>query len=524
MDDSAQEPRHLAAPMGFTPRPWLLTFAAATILYACTAQRSVGWQDSGFFQWRVLTGAYHSDGGMATAHPLYIAAGQAVARFPIGSFCWRLNALSGVGMAVALANLVCLAALLTSRRWVGPTVAAMLAVAHTVWWLSTIAEVYTWVVAGLTAEIWLLALLLRRPSTVCLTGLALTSGLGWATHNFALLPLPVYLIVAVSLVVRRKLPWWSLIAAAAAYLIGAGLYLGMIVNFAVETGDGLGAVASALFGNHADQVTNIVGHTRFLKANLALSAMNFVNLLLPLALLGWVGFRRRLGTPLAAALGAVTLIHLVFFVRYPVPDQFTFILPLLVMIAIAAMVGLDMVADANRRWRISVVAACVATLAAGPLLYAAAPHLVRRLAGNAPRARELPFRNELRYWLVPWKHNERSAQQFTHAALAEATPHGVIMADGTSDPPLRLVHRMDNRYSEITIQCHGGPLPSYQRHPRAFRRELGDRPLYAVAPLPGHVPARLLRDANFTRQAGAVLYRAILDRPRAASKHDLRIQ
>ncbi|MCK4602605.1 MAG: DUF2723 domain-containing protein, partial [Phycisphaerae bacterium] len=229
---------------------WWLCLAVFSLLYLLTCQRGVSWQDSGMFQWRILQGDYSGNLGLALAHPLYIAAGRVLCHISPRHLPFLLNSFSGLGMAVALANLAAVGALLTGRRWIGLTSAAILAVAHTVWWLSTIAETYTWSVAGLTAELWLLVILLRRPRWGVLAALALINGLGWGMHNFALLPLPVYVTIAVALIIKRKLPAWSLATAAAAYILGAGLYIGMIIDLAIRTGDAAGAVRSALFGNY----------------------------------------------------------------------------------------------------------------------------------------------------------------------------------------------------------------------------------------------------------------------------------
>ena len=46
----------------------------------------------------------------------------------------------------------------------------------------------------------------------------------------------------------------------------------------------------------AEQVLNVAEVSKHMKANAALAAMNFANLLLPLAVIGWVAFRRRART------------------------------------------------------------------------------------------------------------------------------------------------------------------------------------------------------------------------------------
>jgi hypothetical protein len=153
------------APRGGVAGAWCLCVLIFSLFYALTCQQGVSWQDSGTFQWRVLTGDYVGRLGLALAHPLYIFVARIFDQIPMGSSAWRLNVFSGIGMSVALANLAGVLTLLTGRRWIGLLIATMLAVAHAVWWLSTLAEVYTWSVAGLTAELWLLAVLYTHFAT-----------------------------------------------------------------------------------------------------------------------------------------------------------------------------------------------------------------------------------------------------------------------------------------------------------------------------------------------------------------------
>ena len=429
---------------------WLLVFLVFTGLYALTAQRTVSWQDSGEFQWRALNADLTGTMGLARAHPLYIAAGHVLARISRDHFPWLINAFSGLGMAVALANLAALGTWLSGKRWIGLLVAAALGLSHAIWWLSTAAEVYTWSVAGLTVELCLLISLIRRPRWQPLALLALVSGLGLCVHNFALLPLPVYVAVAVWLTWKRRLPAWSWAAAAAAWLIGAGFYIGMTVDLAIQTGSPWEAVKSALVSDYSTLVLNVSKASKHAKVNAALSAMSFCNLLLPLALLGWVRLRRRLGGSCAAALWALAAVHIVFFVRYPVPDQFTFILPSMTMIAVASAVGLAEVASWGSR-RGAIVVVVFGLAAAGqPVLFAAAPSLARSFVGDLAKQRK-PFRDEARYWLVPWKHDERSAQRFAQKTLSEAEAGTVLEPDSTAVYPLLLVRELQGLGKDVII-------------------------------------------------------------------------
>jgi len=490
-------------------RTWYLCVVGFSILYLLTCQRGVSWQDSGMFQWRVLTGDYTGQRGLALAHPLYIAVAELLKHIPAGTLSGRLNFFSGLGMAVALGNLAVVISLLTGRRWTGLLVAAMLSVTHTAWWLSTVAEVYTWSIAGLTAELWLLVLLLRGGTWRTLTGLALVSGLGLGVHNFALLPLPVYLAVTVVLIARRRLAAWALGPAAIAWLAGASTYLGFVVNQAVVSGDAGAAIQSALFGGqYAADVLNATRVSRNFRANMALSGINLISMLVPLAVVGWVTMGRRLGRPLAAALGAVTIVEILFFIRYPVADQFTFILPTLVMISISAGVGLAAVADVSKRARTVAAALCVASVFIQPAVCAMGPAMLRTAGITIRRDRQLPFRDETRYWLVPWKHNEDSAQRFAVSALRQGR-NGVILTDSTSHYPLLVTRDATGEFQDVWIPDSHRPLPNYEDDPRGYRAALSGRPLYIVSPVQEGLSPKLLGDTEPVAcpQDSPVLYR-----------------
>lgn len=484
------------APAGNTARTWCFCVLIFSLLYAVTCQRGVSWQDSGMFQWRVVIADCVGERGIALAHPLYVDAAQILKAIPIGSLAGRLNFFSGLGMAIALANLAALLSLLTGRRWIGLLTAAMLSVAHTVWWLSTLAEVYTWSVAGLTAELWLIACLVRRPSWWPLTRLAFVSGLGLSLHNFALLPLPVYLILVIVLIVRRRLSAWSMVPGIAAWLAGAGLYLELVIRYAALTGDTYATVQSALFGRYAAQVLNASSLSQNFKANMALSALNFISMLGPLAIVGWLRMARRLGRTMAVVLGSVTVIELLFFIRYPVPDQFTFILPTLVMVGLSAGIGLSVLADASRRVRTTVILLCIASLVVSPAIYAAGPALLRAADVSVRRGRKLPYRDEMRYWLVPWKQNEDSAQRFAVSALAQGSPDSFIQADSTSVYPLLVVQSTNPKFADVRVSEFQQLLPSYQDDPQGFRRALGDRSFYVVSPKQEGLSPELLNDTR----------------------------
>jgi len=489
---------------------WGVVFLCAFGLYLGTAQREISWQDSGMFQWRILTADYTGALGLALAHPLYILVAQLLRLLPVENPAWPINAFSGLGMAVALANFSCLARALTRSVWIALAVTGMVMFCHAAWWLSTVAEVYTWVVAGLTTELLLLIRLNRVPATRHITLLALVSGLGWSLHNLALLPVPVYIATHLLMVRRGQLPPASIAAAAIAFVAGSSLYLGLTAQVWLTTGQPATALASALFGHYREAVLNIHTGAGYWRINAALSGLSFLNVLLPLAVVGWLNLTATVGRPTAVALSAITGIEGLFWVRYPVPDQFTFILPTLVMVAVAAAVGLRVLVDRHGVWRSIAVAGTVLSIIGMPIVYGMLPHIVDEGGRAAPRARTLPFRNELNYWIQPWKHHETSARQFAAAALTEASPDGIILADETSVYPLLLMQQRRADAQHVTIQHQGEPLPSYDADPVGFVRATAGRTVFVVSPVAGYMPpgmTGLLKEATFALPPGGVLYR-----------------
>jgi len=390
--------------------------------------------------------------------------------------------------------------------------AALLGLAHTPWWLATITETYTLSLALFSVELLCLISLLRRPGGAKLALLTGVCGLGLCVHNLALLALPVYAIVAITLASRKKISLWWLPAASITFIMGAGIYISMILTVAFDKG-GYFAITSALFGNYTKQVLNINSTSGQFSANAVLMGMNCAGLMVPLALVGWVRFRRFLGGAMAAALGGITLIHAVFVLRYSIPDQFTFLLPTLMMAAIAAGVGISTIADRSRRAKRAVIAACAVSLVLGPVFYAFAPSLSRRLGHNVVRHGK-PYRDELRYWLVPWKADENSAERFATDALdfaeqriAAGQSGVVIICDSTSEYPLLVTQRLTHRVKGIRILTGIGKwLADYDKDPTIFHARLAGKELYVVSPNLAGISDKMRKNFNF-KPIGKVLFK-----------------
>lgn len=481
-----QSPRRLDWPVG---RAYVVTVLLAACLYGLTAQRGPTWQDSGYHQLRALRLDLNNPLGLALSHSLMIVAAQPL-KFLFGPALLPtvMNIVSGIGMAIAVANVLLLGYWLTGRPAAAILAAAMLAVCHTAWWLATISETYCWVTTGLTTELLLLVSLLANPRPWKLLLLMLISGLGFSLHNLALLPLPVYAVTAVLLVARRRVPAWALLAAVACWLCGAALQLGLVIQAGLSNGWGW-AINSALFGSEwAPKVASLSPHR--LKGGVIYVLLNWPFLSLVPVLLGWWLMPGRAGRAMGTALGTIAAIELIFGIRYDVPDQFMFLLPAYALLAIGAAVGIDRLLALPARARRVAMVLVVASLALTPVLYGLAPWVMTRMGRSLRHGYHLPYRDENRYWITPWKFNEHSADRFARGALAVAAPDGVILASGTMGPPIMVVQAALGLSPQVTIEMMEEPrlgiIPPLKElildDPAQVARIVNGRALFIVAP------------------------------------------
>jgi hypothetical protein len=436
-------------------RAYVIALVLAGCLYGLTAQRGVGWQDSGYHQLRALRRDLINPMGLANSHPLMILAAQPI-KWLLGpaNLPAAMTLASSLGMAIAVANVLLLGYRLTGRMLAAALAAAMLAVCHTAWWLATITETYCWIAAGLTTELLLLISLIKNPRPWKLVLLLLINGLSVSLHNLALLALPVYAVTAVLLVVRRRLSVWVLPAGVAVWLLGTSIILALIVRQAQVDGWGQ-AISSALFGcmwksNVFSLRLNVLG------SGLCCALLNWPFLSLLPVLLGWWLMPKKAGKAIAVALGAVAAIHVAFALRYEVSDQFMFFLPAYTLFALGAAVGIDRFLSLPRAARRVAVTLIIGSLVMTPVLYGLTPWVLAR-SGHPFRNWHLPNRDEGRYWITPWKFNETSAQTFCQDALRTAAPDGVIVALGVMSFPLKAAQTAEGLAPGVTIETNEEP-------------------------------------------------------------------
>lgn len=421
-------------------------FSAFLMLYALTCQRGVGWQDSGIFQYSALSGITvlpvdSCGGGLAVVHPTYRIAVHMFSRcFPEPLRVYAANLFSGAGMAVALGLLFCLLRRLTGDVKAAVAATVTLGLAQMPWWLATIAEVYTWSLMFLFAELLCLLNASEDKRARWWAALAFVNGVHLSVHNLALLNLPVYGVFffrtyrrePLSAVCRR------VATCAGMWLCGAAVLLRFFFKDVGVTHSVAVSLKSLLVGqNFGGKVMGTGGVSwRLAVMNWGLAGVSLMN---PCWLFALLGFKRQdtarntsfRMSGYRACLLALTVIHFLFWVRYFVPDQVTFVLPTLGLLAIWMGIGIASygLRIANGKWWAVLAVGVVSSVGIPPMLVSAA-------RAHVTRVRELPFRDEARYWLVPWKQNENSAQRFADTLRESLQEGDVLIGDLTAANPL----------------------------------------------------------------------------------------
>lgn len=462
--------RQLEVPVSTKYRYTFWTMTSAIVFYGLTCATGVLWQDSAMFQHRVRFFDIRGESGLPLAHPLYVLLASAFTTKGIsGNHAHYVNLFSSLCGAITLTVTILLLLNITKSR-IGAIVGTIsLAVSHTFWTHSVIAEVYNLYALGLVIELFCVDRFLKTRNKRWFIAAVFVNGLNISNHLLAILHAPVYAVLLFRSLKSGVMKPGVTGPLAIAFLAGASPYLWLIGENIVGGQGVVSALSEALVG--PAERANKVLETRFSFARQAVRtaqyfAMNFPTPIVLLAIVGaWHAFRSTMRRDMAWVLAGVFLIDFVFAFRYPVPDQFVFFTPAYVVVAI--LIGLGAADIWKRVQRVPtltlssrMMAAALVICALLPIgVYAAAPTLMRGAGFSIGAKREIPFRDTLAYFIQPWKINDHSAQQFADAALAIAAPDGLLYADTTIKNVLVYVRDAQGKHAGVTLTTGHDTIP-----------------------------------------------------------------
>lgn len=487
---------------------YVLVLGCCLAVYTATCAPTILWQDSGLFVYRILHNDLQGNLGIALSHPLYILIGIVVKFIQVGELAWRVNMISTVFGAVAVANLF-----LLMRLWIGRALPAALgalslAVSWTFWQHAVIAEVYTLYAAQLFTELLVLLQYERTRRVGWLYLLGFLNGLAVANHLFGIMPLACYGIYLLALLFgkRIRIPCVGLFIFL--WTLGAAPYEYLVIHDVVVGGSIGETIQSALFGKMwAGSVLNLDLSAKIALENIIFFGLNFPT---PNLLLVFIGAavicRKSPGTSFASVIVAMAALFLLFAFRYKVVDRHAFFLPFYCMVAVVIALGADWIIVRSRTAKVSVLLLVLAILPV--LVYAVTPEIARKYYPSLGERRQRPYRDEYTYWLQPWKTGYTGAERFAVEALRNVEDNAVVYAGTTDVHTLLYVQQVKGvRDTVMVVSAYDNSV-----HPLDFNADtlptlLEQHPVYVVSTRRGYRPGFLDEGYVFKRQG--LLYRVL---------------
>ncbi len=467
------------------------------------------------FQYRVVHNEIQGNLGLALAHPLYHLLGILVKAVPVGEVFFRINLISAVAGALAVANLFLLV-----RIWTGMFIPALigamsLALSHTHWLHCCIAEVYTLYLAIFLAELVVLLKYCKTQRVGYLYWLGLLNGLSIANHMWGSIPLVCYVVFVMVLLAKKKISGGNVAMVFLLWSIGFGPYGWLIIQNMIQSGDVAGTISSALFGNSwQSNVLNTQLTAKVIKENFMFIGMNFPT---PNVLLGFVGifalFRIRSERAFGNVVLGLLILFFLFAFRYTVPDRYAFFLPFYAMVSI--FIGLG-------SWRLlrwgevlsgkrKILAGLMIIFALTTIpVYAVLPGAARKMKVSLGTARQIPYRDEYDWFLQPWKTGYHGPRQFAVEALEVVEENGLIYADGTTVYALLGAQQIQGLRPDVTIVPGHGTVNNLDGYGEERIDELfREHKIYVVSPVAGYCPEFLLEKFEF--ESVGVVWQAVRD-------------
>ena len=432
-------------------RQYVIVLCAALALYIFSCAPGALWQDSGLIQYRIWHNDIEGFFGLAVSHPLFYILAIGAKYIPFGEFAYRVNLVSAVAAAVAVANMFLLVRLWLGRNLPAVVAAVTLAVSHTFWRHSSVIETYTlWTVLFL-AELIMLLQYTRTKRAGYLYWLGLLSGLSIAVHMLASIPLICYVVFVAFLLYKKEIHIRNLAIIALLWIFGALPYEYLIVKNIIQTGDLIGTMASAAFGNRWQAaVINASLSMTMVKENFLYILLNFPTPNFLLFFAGCFGlFKMSPNRDFRNVVLALTVLFFLFAFRYTVPDRYAFFIPFYCLVSILIGFGANVLWNQKNLKSPLFLVLLFCILPVG--VYAALPPLAEQIQLNIGTRNDIPYRDDYKYFLQPWKTGYNGAERFAEEALGLMEDGAIIYVDTTTVGPLLYLQEVKGKRPDVKI-------------------------------------------------------------------------
>ena len=498
LEEQAQEPitwRMIAVPLAL--------FIVVLVFYVATLAPTVLWGDAAYFQRTAFKGTLRADGG---GHWLWLRVAQLFIGLPWGDVAYRVNLLSAVAAACAVAFVYAGGRALGLTPVAAVVTAVSLAVSHTFWAHAVYAEVYTLFMFLMALQLWLW--FSWRPGRAWpILAAVLLFGLVLLGHQMTMLLLPALglllwwrrrwlstgqWLLLLLLFVVGMLPFFTVVKW---QMAGEDLLTGMRLYFTHSGED----FRHALFDFSLDSLP------RDAVMWVGLLGLQFVGLAGLSGLWGWIDMVRTDRSTSWLVLAVLYATSVLFAFSYHVNDQYVFYLPSYLVFAFFVGRGWQAVSTARpwaNRWYAR--ALCVVLLVVVPILaYEGTVRVLVAMDANPLDIRELPGREPNRFFLWPAKNGYSGAADYGRSVLETLPRNSILIADYTPMEPIRYFQSVEGLRSDVRTRYSGRNLA------RAIAQFPPESAIFLADDNPDYYDLRSLSGA--TLQPEGMIYRLSLE-------------
>ncbi len=181
--------------------------------------------------------------------------------------------------------------------------------------------------------------------------------------------------------------------------------------------------------------------------------------------------------------------------RYLVPDQYVFFMPCYVLFALWVGLGIPSHIGLSTMKR----TLCLVFAVLPAIVYEFAPELLRNHQISIGVKRHIPYRDSYDYFIRPRKNGEDSASRFAHAALEQAAPDGLLIADSTIKNTLVFLRDVQRARQGVVLTTGGDITPAQPMiplTPDAIRPFVERGAAYVCSDSKHYVPQWILEQYN----------------------------
>ncbi len=459
---------------------WSLIFIFVLALYTITLAPDLTWQDQGEYQVYVAHCILNRPGDVVRVHPLYIITAHYLGRLGLFNYAYAANLVSAVFTAVTVANLYLLLFRLLDRIWPAVLGALTFALAHSVWFLGVQAQTYGMALAAMTTGLLFTLSYQKSQKAEYLLWMGFAFGLGISVHLMSQIAFAVIMVWLLIGCVRKRVSIWAYLGIILFWTAGACLLWMEIALEYHRSGDWAATLQSALWGKWSAAVFNLGDLPRLIKRSAQFFVLNFPTPLVLLAVPGMIfSFTRFKNIVIARLFLSLTIMYSLFALRYDIPNQNNFFLPMYLFVSIYIGLGF---AYAFRRHQIFWSLVTAILLLSIPPSYLVISNYASEESLDLGTNRHIPYRDEYAYYLLPWQHQQTGPRRFAEATLQSVPPDAIILADKTTLPPLQYLHDIEKIRLDVEILLLPDKQTLRNLHPSRRR-------VFTISDVKGYYPA-----------------------------------